>query len=111
MGLEIVTLAITLYVSIVRKTDKVAKNKLKRDVIVFCSIGIVVTMLGFIYCAFFSCDTPPANLKLNDIYYILKYSYYVLFALYAIMSCLSHIKYPYILGRIEYSNMKEIDKK
>ncbi|MGN0684447.1 MAG: hypothetical protein ACI4JY_12285 [Oscillospiraceae bacterium] len=103
MGIEICILAIAIFSCLSKNTVKTAKEKLQRDGWVFFSIGAVVTILGWIYFEFF---TQEINVPSNAIYYTLKFSYYFLFSLYAIISDITHIKHAYILGRLGYSNMK-----
>lgn len=100
LGSEIVTFSLCLRFFIARRLVKEAQDNLKKDFWIFIFIGLTVSALGVIFLLFFEAlkeKTWQADL--------LKYSYYILFAIYAVMSDINHIRYSYICDKIGYSNM------
>ncbi len=97
LGIEIITLSICIYKILYKSTAQPAKGKFLHDSIVFGCIGIMIVILGIIFLNIFS----EQNTEMPGIWYmILKYSYYVQFFIYAVLSIVAHINYSYIIGRI-----------
>lgn len=100
LGSEIIFFSICVYISMAHNAVKEAHTNLIKDFWIFFCIGFTVCVLGVIFLLFFNFID-----KMSWQYYILRYSYYVLFSIYAVMSDVSHIKYSYICNKIGYSNM------
>lgn len=100
LGGEIIVFSLCIRLSMARKLAKEAKNNLTKDFWIFLSIGITISVLGVIFLLYFG-SVKEVTWQCN----LLKYSYYVLFAIYALVSDINHIRYSYIYNKIGYSNM------
>lgn len=106
MGSEIVILSLNIYFLLKRKTAYIAKKKFGNDVIVFFIIGASIILLGVLYAKTYSAIiTDGLSLSWNSVYIWLLMSYYLLFAIYAVLSVISHIKHQYVFIHIGYANM------
>lgn len=100
LGGEIIVFSLCLRFSMAHRLVKEAHDNLIKDFMIFLFIGLTISALGVIFMLFFGASnekTWQSNL--------LKYSYYILFATYAVMSDINHIRYSYICNKIGYSNM------
>lgn len=106
MGLEIITLAISINVTLVNSTYQKAQEQFRKDSFIFGMIGLVIVILGFVFNWVFGLSD---NVSFSNrlIAWILKYSYYLQFTVYALASVCVHINYRYIMSKIGYANIIE----
>ncbi len=100
LGGEIIIFSLCIRVTMTRHLIDDARRNLIKDFWIFLFIGITISVLGVIFLLFFSSEK-----EMTWQHNLLKYSYYVLFTIYTIMSNINHIKYSYICNKIGYSNM------
>ena len=105
MGSEIIMLSLCIFFSLTRHTFQLAKKKFLKDCGVFSAIGVVVVLLGIIFALIFRNNDMFIEYDYRAI--LLKYSYYVEFAIYAILAILGHDNYNYMIGRIGFANIIE----
>lgn len=86
------------FFSLAKNTEPEAKKQFIRDAIVFGAIGILVLVLSVMY--YIMCLQLEGNIILNFI----KWSYYILFIVYAVLALLGHSKQSYIINKLCYSN-------
>lgn len=99
-GGEIIVFSFCIRISMVRQLVEKAHKNLMKDFWIFLSIGITISALGVIFWLFF---VSVKEMTCQQV--ILRYSYYVLFFIYAFISNINHIRYSYISNKIGYSNM------
>lgn len=102
MGAEVIILAISIYFALEKQTYQDAKKLFLKDFFVFLTLGVIIVGLGAIFCIIFSSNNVFSS-RLGEC--MLKYSYYIEFACYAILSVYAHVNYKYIMGRIGYANI------